>query len=74
MYYVSVELKDGSRDYICAPSGWMWTEAGLVKDGTNPRKSGPEMSKDPYKRHFFASLAGAKAQANKVIGSRIFWG
>lgn len=72
MYYISVELKDGSRDYVCAPSGWRWTEAGPVKDGTDYRKSGPEMSKDPYKKHLFASLAGAKIQANKIIGARIF--
>ena len=72
MYYVAVELKDGSQDFICAPSGYMWTEAGIVKDGTNSHKSGPEMTKKSYKRHIFDSLAKARIQANKVNGAKIF--
>jgi len=71
MYYIYVELKDGSRDYVCAPSGWRWTDGGAVKDGTDHRKSVPEMSQDPHKKHFFASLAAAKIQANKIISAKI---
>ena len=65
-YFVSRKRNDGGSEYIAAPSGYRWTEAGPQKEA---RKGGPEMTNDPYKRHLFSSERGAMIESNKVPGS-----
>ena len=66
MYYVYVENQDYSRTYIAAPSGWGRTKDGILRDGTDPHKSGPERTNIPDEKYMFKSLLTAKKQAGKV--------
>ena len=60
-------VKNGN-EFITAPSGWMRAGNTVIKDGTDPKKSGPEMGKVPY---LFESKKYAEQQCAKLINGTI---
>lgn len=45
--------------HVYAPPGWMQEDGTVVRDGTDPRRSGPEWGKDSTKAYRFKSHRAA---------------
>jgi len=59
-------------DFIAAPSGWARRKDGTVyRDGTDPHKSGPEMTRMSSEAFRFKSHRSAARQAGKLVNGRI---
>lgn len=76
MKYYTVQEKDkrpdGSQWIIAAPSGCARRSDGPVYlDGTDPIKSGPEMTVNSFAAFRFNSYKAALVQANKLISWEI---
>lgn len=66
-------VRDGRGLYICAPAGYAldFSTGRVYRDGTCPRKSGPEMTRDSMAAFRFRSYAAARRQAGKLGEFRI---
>ena len=62
----------GAREYVAAPSGYARRADGSVyRDGTDPQRSGPEMTWDRSEAYVFASLRYAQQQAAKLLDGSV---
>lgn len=58
---------DGSQSFIAAPAGYARRPDGSIyRDGTDPRRSGPEMTRDSLAAYRFKSYNSARLQAGKL--------
>lgn len=71
-FIVVDKREDGRTDYVAAPSGWARRSNGeVVKDGTDPNKSGPEMTSKRGEAFLFKTHRSAARQASKVPNSEV---
>lgn len=69
VYYTVSDIPrpDGHQSHVAAPSGYARRPDGTIyRDGTDPRKSGPEMTRDSFAAYKFMSYPAARRQATKL--------
>ena len=58
---------DGSQLFIAAPAGYARRSDGTIyRDGTDPRKSAPELTRDSLAAYRFPTYNAARRQASKL--------